>query len=683
MFERKKNLLKSYFKKIISNYCLEDLHQITKYKFSELIELPLVISDRFWNIIISKCENKNELKVEEYSKEIEILPKNLVVNNLIDFYTYIINRKSEFLFEFLDIDNKGVLIKNDVKYLLRNIFVHQNQSINNFQEEINSEIKKSFGNGKILLKNEYNEKFCDSLKLFLFDFFNKIKLFKNFEFINYNCQITFHEGQYENNYIDNFSNIIIYLGINEEIHEFTNYFSNKVNDESDTNLTEEESDFSYNNEYNNLANVNPESKQRKMTYSFNQDKIQKENELYNDMKNNCFKRRNTKKESFQIEKPDQYHLTSNEDEKNIKKYNEHEFSCFTKNFFCWIKQFYYLYKFFIYNGYIFYFKLNPKKYLFTFDGIIIISNTHMKSNIITVEGSNPTLYKSSIVSHICFENLSTDIFSYDIKDMEDFSNELKKYSKYKKFKNNYKIVKKIGEGHFGDVYMVENILKENKIFAAKIIDKDNILEDNKNISMEIWEKNIFDYIKYVPNKNIVKSIEYFENSENIYFIFEYLPDGELNSFDSNIIKEIYNGLLYLKKNGIIHRDIKAKNIIMKDGHPFIIDFGLSKIQSKNSLSYESYGSFTYIAPEIFENYGYNHKCDVWSFGIMLHCLKYGEVPFDSEDDDKEKIVKKILEQKYEKKNDSIYDTLIELCLEKRASDRKKINELFNLIKYLS
>ena len=99
-------------------------------------------------------------------------------------------------------------------------------------------------------------------------------------------------------------------------------------------------------------------------------------------------------------------------------------------------------------------------------------------------------------------------------------------------------MKKIGEGHFGDVYMVENILKENKIFAAKIIDKDNILEDNKNISMEIWEKNIFDYIKYVPNKNIVKSIEYFENSENIYFIFEYLPDGELNSFDSNIIKEI-------------------------------------------------------------------------------------------------------------------------------------------------
>ena len=72
-----------------------------------------------------------------------------------DFYTYIINKKSDFLFEFLDIDSKGVLIKSDVKYLLRNIFVHQNQSINNFIEEINSEIKKSFGGGKIILKKEY------------------------------------------------------------------------------------------------------------------------------------------------------------------------------------------------------------------------------------------------------------------------------------------------------------------------------------------------------------------------------------------------------------------------------------------------------------------------------------------------------------------------------------------------
>ena len=673
MFERNKNLLKAYFKKIISNYCLENKNQITKYKFSELLELPLVISDRFWNLIISKQENKNELQIEEYSKEIEILSKNIVVNSLIDFYNDIKHKRySDFIFDFLDFDSKGVLIKSDVKFILRNIFIYQNKNLDNFNEIINTEIKKSFNNSKILLKKEYNDNLSETLKLFLINFFKSLKIFKNFEFIRYNCQISFPNEKYENNYINNYSNTLIYLGINDEY--FDNINNNKTNDDSETNLTEEESDFSYNNEYKNLSNNNLNIKQRKMTYSIEN----KREEEYSNIK-----RKNTKKDSFQIEKPEQYHISSNEDENCIQKYSEHEYSCFTKNFFCSINQFYYIYKFFIYNGYIFYFKLSPKNYLFIFDGIIIISNTHMKSKIEAVEGSNPPLYKSSIVSHVCFENLSTDIFSYDLNDIKEFTLELNKFSNYKKFKNNYKIIKQIGEGHFSNVYMVENILENNKIYAAKIIDKDNILEDIKNISMETWEKNIFEYIKYVPNENVVKSIEYFENSDNIYFIFEYLPDGPLNNYNSNTIKEIYNGLLFLKKNGIIHRDIKAKNIIMKGEHPCIIDFGLSKIQSKNSVSYESYGTLTYIAPEVFECNGYNHKCDVWSFGIMLHCLKYGEVPFNSEDNDNDKIINKILGEKYEKKEETKYDDLIEICLEKRNCDRKKISELNHWIYYLS
>ena len=673
MFERNKILIKAYFKKIISNYCLENKNQITKYKFSELLELPLVISDRFWNLIISKQENKNELKIEEYSKEIEILSKNIVVNSLIDFYNDIKHKRySDFIFDFLDFDSKGVLIKSDVKFILRNIYIYQNKNLDNFNEIINTEIKKSFNNSKILLKKEYNDNLSETLKLFLINFFKSLKIFKNFEFIRYNCQISFPNEKYENNYINNYSNTLIYLGINDEY--FDNNNNNKTNDDSETNLTEEESDFSYNNEYKNLSNNNLNIKQRKMTYSIEN----KREEEYSNIK-----RKNTKKDSFQIEKPEQYHISSNEDENCIQKYSEHEYSCFTKNFFCSINQFYYIYKFFIYNGYIFYFKLSPKNYLFIFDGIIIISNTHMKSKIEAVEGSNPPLYKSSIVSHVCFENLSTDIFSYDLNDIKEFTLELNKFSNYKKFKNNYKIIKQIGEGHFSSVYMVENILENNKIYAAKIIDKDNIVEDIKNISMETWEKNIFEYIKYVPNENVVKSIEYFENSDNIYFIFEYLPDGPLNNYNSNTIKEIYNGLLFLKKNGIIHRDIKAKNIIMKDGHPYIIDFGLSKIQSKNSVSYESYGTLTYIAPEVFECNGYNHKCDVWSFGIMLHCLKYGDVPFNSEDNDNEKIINKILGETYEKKEETKYDDLIEICLEKRNCDRKKINELNHWINYLS
>ena len=672
MLEKKEFLLKNYFKKIISNYCLDDKNQITKFKFSEMINLPLVLSDRFWNIIISKTENKNDLKIEEYSQEIEKLPKNIVVNNLIKIYSLLYNYNSDFLFEFLDNDSNGVLIKSELKFISRNIYVYENQTLNGYNEKIIPEINKSFNNTKVILKKEFKDKLSPNLKTFIFDFLTKLKLFQNFETIKNICEIALDENHNNNK--------IIYLKIKEEKPDNENdFFANKKNDEQEFNeinsITQETSDFSELGEYINLSYNPHHGVQRKMSFSFNKRTNQENKDVKNTHTNKVIK-----KESFQIEKPEQYHLVGNEEENRKQKYIEQEYFLFNKNFFCLINQYYYLFKFFIHNGYIFYFKLSPKTNLFIFDGIILISNTHLKKRIIKVPSTNPELFQSSIISHVCFENLTTDIYSYNENDFLEFSNEIKKYSKYKRFKDYYEIINEIGQGSFSKVYLVKNIL-EDKLYAVKKIDKENILEDNINISMEFWEKNIFDYIKNVPNENIVKSIEYLENSDYIYFIYDYLPNGNLTKYNSDIIKSIYNGLLYLYKNGIIHRDIKAKNIMIKNNTPFIIDFGLSKIMSKNNLCYESYGTLEYIAPEVIEKKGYNHKCDVWSFGIMLHSLKYGNVPFSS--DNNEEIVEQILEKEYKKRENTPYDDLIEICLEKRNVDRKKISQISKWINCIS
>ena len=672
MLEKQNFLLKAYFKKLISNYCLEDKNQISKFKFSELIELPLVISDRFWNIIISKTKAENNFKIEEYSHEIEKLPKNILVNNLISIYISIFNHDSDFLFEFLDIDENNVLIKSGVKFIYRNIYVHKYKTINGFEEKIYSEINKSFNNTKIILKKELNEKFSSSLIEFLFDFLINLKLFKNFETIKTLCDITVDDINYKNN--------LIYLKLIEENHFDieNNYFADKRDDENEynnniQNITQETLDISENGEYNNLSYKSYYNKQRKVSLSFKNINISSQV-----LKENILDKK-IKKESFQIEKPEQYHLIGSEEEKINQKYIEHNYSLFNKNFFCLINQYYYTYKFFIHNGYIFYFKLSPKNNLFIFDGVILISNTHLKKKFEKIEDTNPPLYKSSIISHVCFENLNTDIYTYNTTDFIEFSDELMKYSRYKRFKDNYETIKEIGRGSFSIVYLVKNIL-DNKLYAVKKIDKDNILDDYKYYSMEYWEKNIFDYIKNVPNNNIVKSIEYFENSDYIFFIYEYLPDGMITKYNKDIIKGVYNGLLYLYKNGIIHRDIKAKNIIMKNNTPFIIDFGLSKMQSKINLCYESYGTLEYLAPEVLEGKGYNHKCDVWSFGVMLHTLKYGRVPFysdkpDNDDNYKEEIINKIFGEEYIKKEDTDYDKLIETCLVKSNIDRNKISQI--------
>ena len=60
--------------------------------------------------------------------------------------------------------------------------------------------------------------------------------------------------------------------------------------------------------------------------------------------------RKNKKDSFQMEKPEQYHLMGNEEEKRKQKYIEQEYLLFNKNFFCLINNFYYIYKFFFENG---------------------------------------------------------------------------------------------------------------------------------------------------------------------------------------------------------------------------------------------------------------------------------------------------------------------------------------------
>ena len=328
MLEKNEFLLKNYFKKIISNYCLDDKNQITKFKFSELIELPLVISDRFWNIIISKSENKDEFKKEEYSKEIEILPKNVVVNALINIYSLLKSNNSDFLFDFLDIDSTEVLIKSDIKFIYRNIYVHKFKTSNGFVDKIITEINSSFNNTKIILRKEFNDKFSPELTTFIFDFLNKLNLFRNFETIKNICDVILDENYYNNR--------IIYLKLKEENNDNKNNNSIvKKNEEQENNevynITQDTSDLSEFGDYINLSYHSNIGGQRKMSCSFNKT----ENKGIKNIGN-----KRIKKESFQIEKPEQYHLMGNEEEKRKQKYIEQEYYLFNKNFFCLVNQYY-------------------------------------------------------------------------------------------------------------------------------------------------------------------------------------------------------------------------------------------------------------------------------------------------------------------------------------------------------
>ncbi|KAH9982562.1 kinase-like domain-containing protein [Lactifluus volemus] len=147
-------------------------------------------------------------------------------------------------------------------------------------------------------------------------------------------------------------------------------------------------------------------------------------------------------------------------------------------------------------------------------------------------------------------------------------------------------------------------------------------------------------LKDLDHPNIVQYLG-FEETPNFLSIFlEYVPGGSVGGclrkygrFDENVTKyfteQILSGLEYLHSKGILHRDLKADNIL-------ISDFGISKrtddINEQNVLT-AMQGTVFWMAPEVVNTgkRGYNAKVDIWSVGCVVLEMWAGERPWRREE----------------------------------------------------
>lgn len=239
------------------------------------------------------------------------------------------------------------------------------------------------------------------------------------------------------------------------------------------------------------------------------------------------------------------------------------------------------------------------------------------------------------ISACCKNEEETDSF------IENVSKDIKLES--------FRIIKLIGRGNFGKVYLVEK--KDTKsLFAMKVLKK-RLIEEKKQRAHTVTERNI---LEHSTSPFIAKLHYAFQNPTKLYMVLEYLNGGELffhltqqRVFSEMrtrfYLGEILLGLEYLHANGIIYRDLKPENVLLDSkGHVRLTDFGLSKsgLEGENSKTYTFCGTPEYLAPEIIKNIGYDKAVDFWSFGALMYFMLSGAPPFYSPN--KNEIFKNVL-----------------------------------------
>lgn len=237
----------------------------------------------------------------------------------------------------------------------------------------------------------------------------------------------------------------------------------------------------------------------------------------------------------------------------------------------------------------------------------------------------------------------------------------------------------IGGGRTSVVWCAKHI-KLRRDVAIKIIDK-----KRTDILLPSIRKEI-EISKDLNHPYVTHMYESFEDEEYIYIVMEYMHNGSLaqqismtgqlaESRAKPYIAQILIALKYLHDHQIIHRDIKAENVLIDvNQNVRLMDYGMSSTQE---LARSNCGSHCYAAPEIILHNEYNHLVDMWSTGVLFYYMLSGELPFF--DSNLPGLMNKILTQDPKPIQDisrSMQD-LIDHLLCKDPTERYSVNEALN------
>ncbi|KAI6650154.1 Serine/threonine-protein kinase Chk1-like [Oopsacas minuta] len=212
------------------------------------------------------------------------------------------------------------------------------------------------------------------------------------------------------------------------------------------------------------------------------------------------------------------------------------------------------------------------------------------------------------------------------------------------FIEGWNFIQTLGEGAYGEVKLAVN--NKQDYIAVKIINNgpmNSVQPDCKRNEIDTFIQKEIAIHKALNCKNIIRFFGMRKQTDRIYIFLEYVSGGELfdriepdigipRSLARFYFTQLLTGIEYIHSKGITHRDIKPENILFDSQDVLkICDFGLAtmfRFQGKERKLTRRCGTICYVAPEVI-HFPYDAQpAELWSCGIVLFSLFFGQLPWD-------------------------------------------------------
>ncbi|BBM82848.1 serine/threonine-protein kinase [Candidatus Uabimicrobium amorphum] len=244
---------------------------------------------------------------------------------------------------------------------------------------------------------------------------------------------------------------------------------------------------------------------------------------------------------------------------------------------------------------------------------------------------------------------------------------------------NYQILSELGQGSMGRVFLAEDVHKKRKVALKMMLDNQSPLQEKRFLrEAQAMSK--------LSHPNIIKIYEISKDQGYHFFTMRYIEGETLSEWIRNkrltfnksveITTKIAHAMYYAHKNNVLHRDLKAGNIMLnKNGEPIVMDFGLARqIRDRSKLSQTDaiLGTPAYMAPEQASGtHNLDQQVDVYGLGVCFYEMLTGRLPFTGT---KWQILMKLAKERPPFPRDinpQIPETLERICL-KAMEKRKKL-----------